>query len=146
MNIRRNNNTWLIEKVRGGKYGHELDDFEGEGKSSSGLAARVKTVLGYKITTMRPVVENYEVRSLQEDRDEVAAAMAHSVVTQEQQYLQKSPWEETANYVGRRVGLPIFKGRNKGKTIQGTLKLNDGSNTSFPPAQRPYMVVFDKKV
>ena len=144
--IRRNNNTWLIEKMRGGgKYGHELDDFEGEGKSSSGLAARVKTVLGYKITTMRPVVENYEVRSLKEDRDEVASAMAHSVVTQEQQYLQKSPWEETANYVGRRVELPIVKGRNKGKTIQGTLKLNDGSNTSYPPAQRPYMVVFDKK-
>ena len=82
---------------------------------------------------------------MKEDRDEVAAAMAHSVVTQEQQYLQKSPWEETANYVGRRVELPIVKGRNKGKTIQGTLKLNDGSNTSYPPAQRPYMVVFDKK-
>ena len=143
--IRRNNNTWLIEKVRGGKYGHELDDFEGEGKSSNGLAARVKTVLGYKITTIRPVVENYEVRSLKEDRDEVASAMAHSVVTQEQQYLQKSPWEETANYVGRRVELPIFKGRNKGKIIQGTLRLNDGSNKSYPPAQRPYKVVFDKK-
>lgn len=38
-----------------------------------------------------------------------------------------------------------MKGRNKGKTIQGTLKLNDGSSKDAPPAQRPYMVVFDKK-
>ena len=141
--VLQNNNTWLIEKVQGGKYG-DLNDFEGD-DSRGGLAARVKSVMGFNIITMRPCVENYEVHALKEDRNEVANALAHSLITQEEQYLMKTPWEDTTNFVGKRVGIKMDEGRNKGKTVHGTVKLNDGSNPDTPPARRPYMVVFDAK-
>jgi hypothetical protein len=86
------------------------------------------------------------VRSLKEDRDEVATAMAHTTVTQEQQYLQKTAWEKTENFVGRRVELPgTSEGRNEGKMLRGVIALNDGSNPDYPPQRRPYMVRFDKQ-
>ena len=76
--ITTNNNTWLIEKVRGGKYGERYENDDLDGTSGGGLGARIKTVMGYNIQTMRPAVENYEIHAKHMDPDSVVDAMGHS--------------------------------------------------------------------
>ena len=143
--ITTNNNTWLVEKVRGGKYGERYENDDLDGTSGGGLGARIKTVMGYNIQTMRPAVENYEIHAKKMDPESVADAMGHSRIAQVNHYLQKNTYEDTSKYVGRRVSLPISAGQNKGKTITGVVGLNDGANPDFTPDKMPFSVVFDKK-
>ena len=93
---------------------------------------------------MRPVVENYEIHAKKSDPDEVANSMRHSRLTQVNQYLQNNTYEDTTQYVERRVSVPISAAKNKGTTITGTMGSNDGKQTDSTPGEMPYSVVFDR--
>ena len=141
--VTKNNNTWLIEKVRGGgKYGYSDED---DDNKASGLGARIKSVMGYLITTMRPAVENYEIHVNKRNEEFVADKMAHSTAAQQLSYVVKPKYDEIDKYDGRRVSVRIDEGPNKGKTITGTIGLNDGANPDYTPGQRPYTIEYDSK-
>ncbi len=128
------NRTYLIEKEKGVLY------------NSDYVSTLVKqTFGGYNIELMRTSVENYEIHGKKTDKERAANAMGHTQRTQTQPYLQNTNYEDKEKFVGRRVSVNITEGRNKNKTILGTIAENDGSDAEQTREEWPYVIIFDEK-